>query len=314
MPTRTTHPALYHLLALGIIGLWGFTYVSIKLLYAHGLTAIDVLSLRTALAYLALVAFAPKWLFADTVFDELKIALLGLAWIPLYYGLEHLALQNAQASSVAMLMATGPLMTAIIAMAVFRQWRMHWTVVAGLCSSTTGAFLLWFDNTVLFQLGSVGLWLAVAAAFCWATYSVMLKTLSGYPMSFITRKAFGYGLLALIPFYLHQGGTDLTVLANPVVIGNLAFLALVTMSLCAVLWSRVSTVLGNRQASQYLYWVPVISAVLGLSVLGEDMSFIGLMGSVMILCGVWVAQYGIKRISSAFTLGDSEKLASGAGF
>lgn len=305
---------LYRVLALVIITLWGFTYISTKILYAYGLSAIDVLFLRTLLAYAALVAVAPKWFFADSTYDELKLALLGVVWVPLYYGLEHLALAGTQASTVAILLATGPLMTAFLAVLFFHRLRMHWTMIVGICSAATGVFLLWFDNQILFQLSGSAIALALGSAFFWAVYSMMLKTLSGYPLSFIARKAFGYGLLVLLPLYLYQGPTDFSLLANPGVLFNLAFLALVTMTLCAVLWNRVATHIGTASASQFLYWVPVISALIALVFLGEHISFIGVMGAAMILCGVWVAQYGIKRISAAFAVGDADKFLTGAGF
>ena len=76
------HPALYRFLALAIIAVWGFTYISTKILYAHGLSALDVLTLRTALAYVLLLAIAPKGLFSDTTKDEIKFALLGVVWVP----------------------------------------------------------------------------------------------------------------------------------------------------------------------------------------------------------------------------------------
>ena len=307
------HPTLYRFLALAIIAVWGFTYISTKILYAHGLSALDVLTLRTALAYVLLLAISPKWLFADTTKDEIKFALLGLVWVPLYYGLEHFALQATQASTVAILLATGPLMTAFIAAIFFRHFRMHFTTVMGLISAATGVFLMWFDNQVMFQLDGMASLMALGAAFCWALYSMMIKTLSGYPLSFIARKAFGYGLLALMPFYIAQGGTPLAKLADATVVTNLLFLGIVTMTLCAVLWSRVSKEIGIKSASQYLYWVPVVSAVAALTLLNDQLSFVGIMGAVMILCGVWVAQYGLKLISVAFAVGD-ERLLSNASF
>ncbi len=85
------------------------------------------------------------------------------------------------------------------------------------------------------------------------------------------------------------------------------------MTLCAVLWSRVSKEIGIKSASQYLYWVPVVSAVAALTILNDNLSFVGIMGAVMILCGVWVAQYGLKLISVAFAVGD-ERLLSNASF
>ncbi len=314
MLSPNTQHALYRGLALLIITVWGFTYISTKILYAHGLGALDVLFLRTALAYLALVVVSPKWFFADSTRDELKIAALGIVWVPLYYGLEHFALASTQASTVAILLSTGPLMTALLAVIFFHSFRMHWTMIVGLCSAATGVFLMWFDNQVLFEMNGTASLMTLGAAFFWALYSMMLKSLSGYPLSFVARKAFGYGLLALLPFYVMHGGTPIEKLLEPSVLFNVVFLALVTMTFCAVLWARVSAELGAKAAGQFLYWVPVISALAALAILNEHISFVGIMGAAMILCGVWVAQYGIKRISAAFAVGDAEKFLTGAGF
>lgn len=306
--------AIYHFLALGIILVWGFTYISTKVLYGYGLLPFGVLALRTLLAYLVIVALAPKKLFAENLYDEVKLAILGFTCVPLCYGLEHMAIYSTQALTAAIMMAVAPLMTGLLALIAFREFRLHWAMILGIVSAATGVALVFFDNQIIFGMSPLGSLFALGGALAWAVYAMIIRTLPNYSGSFIARKAFGYGFLASLPFVFNEGGINTAVLTEPVVIANLLFLAWGAMTLGYIAWNSVIDKLGSDTAGRYLYWVPIVTIVAGMSLLGEKLTFIGMMGTVMILCGVWAGQLGIKRISAAFALGDPERLSSRVGF
>ena len=87
--TRSTLPG--YLLALVAVAAWGLSYIATEYLYTQGLGPYAVLTIRTFLAYAVLAALSHKQIFADTLMDEAKFALLGVACIPFYHGLENLA-------------------------------------------------------------------------------------------------------------------------------------------------------------------------------------------------------------------------------
>ena len=96
---QTHSPLPGYLLAIAAVAAWGL-YIVTEWLYTQGLGPFAVLTLRTFLAYAVLLLLSHKQLLADGLLDEAKFALLGVACIPFYYGLENLALQQTNAGTV----------------------------------------------------------------------------------------------------------------------------------------------------------------------------------------------------------------------
>ena len=197
----------------------------------------------------------------------------------------------------------------------WHSFRLHWMSKLGICAAATGTFLVLFDTQIMQNLPGAGALFCVGAAFAWAVYSALLKSFSGYSGAFVARKAFGYGLLTVFPFYLAEGpAQSAPFLAEPEVIALLFFLAAGPTTLCTVLWNRAAVIAGASSVNHYLYWVPVVTISAGMTLLGETMSFVGLMGAAMILCGVWSSETGMKRVSAVLSGADPEKLSARISF
>ena len=83
----------YHLLALFVVLCWGMTLVSSKVLLNFGMQPWALVELRSVLAYGILIFLAPMQLYSGTMRGEITVALLGLTSIPLFFGLQTLALE-----------------------------------------------------------------------------------------------------------------------------------------------------------------------------------------------------------------------------
>lgn len=302
---QVRHTSFYQLLALLVTMMWGLNYVSSKVLFLQGAGPMGVLAIKIALAWAVLALISPKWIFADSPNHELMFALLGLTYVPLYQGLETLAIYHGQVSDIASVMACSPLMVAVIAVLGLKNSKVHWTMWLGIIIALTGVCLILIDTGLINGLSIMGIFLALGAGLGWALHSMFLKSFAGYPPSFIMRKAMGYGLLMILPFAFYENSLTLSMLEEPVVIGNFLFLAIGVMVIASVLWMRVTHELGNQAVEGWLYLVPLIAMTTGVFVLDNEVTFIGVMGLIMILCGVWAGQYGAKRISAAFAAIDA---------
>lgn len=67
----------YHLVAFLTVAIWGTTFVSTKVLMLNGLSPAQIFTLRFSIAYVLMLAFNHRRLFADSWQDEAKMALLG---------------------------------------------------------------------------------------------------------------------------------------------------------------------------------------------------------------------------------------------
>ena len=276
----------YHLLALFVVLCWGMTLVSSKVLLNFGMQPWALVELRSVLAYGILIFLAPMQLYSGTMRGEITVALLGLTSIPLFFGLQTLALEHGVVSTTASLIAMGPLLSGLLAMAALRTWKLHWMTFLGICTAATGTFLLYFDNAVLQDLPRLG-------------YSLVLRALADLPALFVMRKSTGYGILGALPFYLNEQPTDAAILFEvPVAGANLVFLALAATVIGYTLWHKAEQEIGASGTRWYTYLSPAVGIIGGLWFLNEEMSYIGVMGVGMILCGVVCAQTGLVRVAA----------------
>lgn len=270
--------------------IWGVTFVNSKVLLNHGLQAHEIFTIRFLLAYVCIWLISPHKLFANSFHDELLMILLGVTGGSLYFVTENMAVKIGYVSNVSFIVCTAPLLTTILALIFVRGVNVTRNLVVGSLLDVAGVALVVFNGQIVLKLDPLGDTLAFAAALSWAVYSLLLRKVSSYDSVFVTRKVFFYGLLTILPFYivwpLHFELRNMLQLS---VIGNLLFLGLVASFACFALWSYVSKKLGALTVSNYVYLNPVSTVVASSLVLHEQMTLMAMCGSVMILCGLYLA-------------------------
>ncbi|MDO5532545.1 DMT family transporter [Sutterella sp.] len=288
---------LYHFLALFVVCCWGLSFVSTKVLYGYGMGPWAVVAMRAVLAYGLLILIAPKDLFAGSVRNEIVVALVGIASVPLSYGLQNQALVTGQASTTAVLVCMGPAISGILALFALRTLKMHWMTFLGIVACATGSALVYFDAVIMHECATKGFWLGIIAACAFAFYSLVVRALGDLNPLLVLRKATGYGVIFSLPFFFNEGPTEAVLMQDPVVIGNFLFLALVVTAIGHSLWQYAEQGVGATAARAYVFLWPVVAIVAGIWMLDEVWSYIGIMGAAMILCGVFCAQTGLARVA-----------------
>ena len=287
----TPRPSVgYHILALATILVWGTTFASTKVLLMHELTPPEIMFYRFIIAYV-LTWFFSRQIWADTWLDELLLAVTGFTGGTLYFLAENTALDYSITSNVALVVCVTPVLTALLTSAVYRE---HLTkrLVVGSIIALLGVSFVVFNGAVL-KIHPLGDALALVAALAWAVYSVVIRRFDGrYTTWFVTRKVFFYGIVTMVPFIAGGmgGGLHLDKLLLPVVSGNIFFLSVVASMLCFYSWNLVLEKLGTVRASNYMYTQPIVSLICSVTVLGEPITSIALLGTVFILVGIYIAQ------------------------
>ncbi|MDE6469181.1 MAG: EamA family transporter, partial [Muribaculaceae bacterium] len=103
---------LGHLAALVAVSMWGYSFVSSKVLLDNGLGPVIIYVLRFALAYVLVAFISHKRLFASSWREEGMFCLCGLAAGSLYFIAENTALEYTLATNVSLLTSLSPLLTA----------------------------------------------------------------------------------------------------------------------------------------------------------------------------------------------------------
>lgn len=290
MKQKISDKALWHIIAILIIAVWGTTFISTKVLINHGLAPSEIFLLRFSIAYLGILLFGSRKIFADSFLDEFRMMVLGVVGGTIYFWTENTALKFSQANNVSFLVCTSPLWTSLLAIALGKLKMNRWLGAGTLCA-LLGMALVVFNGQFVLKLSPLGDGLAIAAAMSWAVYSLVMGTVSKrYSSVFITRKVFFYGLVGVIPIMLANGWTaPQGVLTEVPVVLNILFLGVVASLLCFVGWNKAIAKIGVVASSNYIYLNPIFTLTGSLAILSEKVTLISVAGSAFILLGVWLA-------------------------
>ncbi len=282
----------YHLVAFATVAIWGTTFVSTKVLMLNGLSPAQIFTLRFTIAYVLMLAFNHKRLFADSWQDELKMVLLGITGGSLYFLSENEAMNFTTTTNTSLIVCSCPLFATLLVRLVYRHsTRIHTIQLLGSLLAFLGMVIVVLNGRFVLHLSPVGDALAFSACICWAVYSLLMKAVSGkYSAAFITRKVFFYGVLTILPYYiLVPGLPQPTVFAKPQVIGNLLFLGCLASMICFLTWNWCIAKLGAVKATNWVYFNPITTMIFASWVLGETITAYFILGAVCILVGMYMA-------------------------
>lgn len=293
MPFSKLHkPYIGHMVAIVTVLVWGFTFINTKVLLGCGMSPVEIFVARFVVAYLGIWLFSPRRLWCTTWRDELRMLALGVTGGSLYFVAENEALRWTMASNVSFIVCSAPLYTILLALLLFRDVRATGRLLAGSALALVGIAAIIFNGHYVLHLSPRGDLLAFAAAWCWAFYSILIRSVSKhYSAVFITRKVFAYGLLTIIPFLLwHPWQFPLSGLLQPMVWTNLLFLSVVASLICFVLWSWAVKEIGALSSSNYIYLNPVATCIASAIILSEPITPIAILGLLLTIAGVYLAE------------------------
>ncbi len=279
-----------HLFAFVTIAIWSTAFVGNKVLLAY-LTPIEIMIDRFALGYVALLLIYPHWRLPRSWRDEGFFFILGALGIFVYFLFENFALMYTQATNVGLFMGAIPLFTAILAHFIIDDEHFSRKLLFGFMLAMTGMGMILFEGHG-FELRFRGDVLALFGAITFALYSALLKRApTGYHTIEITRKSFFYGLILMLLYRLIEGTPlHFAPLSQPVVWGNLLYLGLLSSGLAFLLYQRGIERIGSIAASNYIYLVPLLTAITGVIVLDEMITPMMVASGGLILLGLYVAQ------------------------
>lgn len=285
----------YHVVAFVVVVIWGSTFVFTKLLLIGGLTAAQVFTLRFLIAYVLLFAFSLTRrsfrLVCDSVKDEFLMLALGITGGSLYFLTENTALNYTTTTNTSLIVCLCPLFAAFFISVFYQSERMRAVQIVGSLMAAAGVVVVVLNGHFVLHLSPKGDALAFAACLCWALYSLLLIPAGKrYNSIFITRKVFFYGLLSMIPYYwLNPEFPPMEIVLQPDILANLLFLGCLASMGCYVTWTWVMKKLGAVIATNYVYINPVSTVIIAWLVLHEQITVYFLMGTALILAGMFLA-------------------------
>lgn len=288
-----------HLVAFVTVAIWGTTFVWTKLLIYNGISPAQIFTLRFVVAYLLMLAFSLCWQkgkhhkwFSDSWRDELLMLALGVTGGSVYFLTENEALRFTTATNTSLIVCSCPLLTMLIYRMFYKSERLRVAQLLGSLTACLGMVIVVLNGRFVLKLSPVGDVLAFMACLSWAFYSLMMKpALQRYSSVFITRKVFFYGVLTILPYYIVVPGfPTFDTLMQPAVLSNLLFLSVVASMACFLTWNWCIGRLGAVQATNWVYLNPIATIAAAWLVLDEEITAYFLIGSILILLGMYVSE------------------------
>lgn len=276
---------LAYILLTGVIITWGISFVSIKI----------VLKVFSPIA----MAFY-RFLIATTVLiiikrvtnkekvekhDMLRMAISGIFSITLYFIFENNGILRVSANSASIIIATLPI-AALISDKIFYKTKISRINIISIIASIFGIYLVIGKDVLSGSL--LGYLFMAGSIIVWCGYLVFTKPLfKKYSNITITTYQAIFGTLTFIPFLpfetVNYGGINLSIIIN------MLFLALICSSFGNFGYNYAYKELGVAVSTLFMNLCPVVTFIFSFLILGETLSLIQVIGSIIIIFSVYIA-------------------------
>lgn len=279
--------------------LWGLAFVGIKEALAE-LSPVTLTVLRFAIADACLVAVMAAARAARPRFgrrDIGRLAVLGVCGVPVYHIAINWGEERTGASVAALIVATAPVMVALLSAAVLRErtTARRWL---GIALAFAGVALLAAGRGSPGAGGSPGLAGALVAMLspaAWAVYTILAKPLTERASAIqVTAASMLVGSVGLLPFLRAETVREIAGLSG----SGWGWVLLLGAGSSVAGYFIFVWALGKMEATRvavFLYMVPVVALVASRLILDEPLGPSVLAAAALVIAGVVLAQYGGVR-------------------
>lgn len=229
--------------------------------------------------------------------DWLTLVLGGLFGVALNQMLFFMGLNLTFPIHASLIMMSTPLLITIIALFVLKE-RLKPQKALGLLMGISGAFLLMSAGKEITMTGNsaMGDFFVFLNAASYAIYLVMIKPLmQRYRPIIVIRWVFFFGFLFVLPFgypqfaaidWSHFQATDYAAVAFIVI----------CVTFFTYLWNIYALQhLSPSTAGAYIYLQPIFAAIISMVVIGEHLTWIKVLATILIFTGVYLVNFGFKK-------------------
>lgn len=285
MPVATHTRSILLLLLTMVV--WGSTFVVTK-----GLVELwppfTLALTRVGIGTLVLLPVALSRYKQGTHLPWGAICLMGFLGVTLYYLTFNLAMVHISASQGALVQASIPAMTALVAVLWLRERAsaLRWL---GIALSVGGVLIVFSGNgSASGQTTLLGNSLMFASVVCWAVYTALAKRVASFEPLVVTVCVMGTGTLLLLPFSAYeimQAGLEPMPMKGWM---GVLYLGCIASGLAYTLYNTSLRHLDASAVGVYTNLIPIVGVFTGIVFLGEPMSARAIIGGAIVMLGVWI--------------------------
>ena len=270
---------------------WGISFVATKAVLRE-VSPVTLIFVRFGIGALVLLAIVrelpPRRAWGP-------LALMGFVGVFVHQLLQSYALTMTSATNTGWLIGITPIWSAILSAIILRERFGLWKIV-GLVGGFAGALLVVtkgdFSARVLGRPSTTGDLLIFVSTINWALYSVLgHKTIRSLGPRRATSGAMLFGAMMLAPVFIARRGWTEVPRLTTTGWGALLFLAVACSALGYLFWYGALEHIEVSRVAALLYAEPLVTFAAAALLLGERVSAIVVIGGVLVLASVLVAQY-----------------------
>ncbi|MCC7572762.1 MAG: DMT family transporter [Candidatus Methanofastidiosum sp.] len=279
---------------LALVLIWSGSWIAIK----WGLTEIPPYSL----AFFRFLIACPV-IVAITYYLEgskslrinkneiIKFSILGLLGVTLVHAIQVYALKFTSAINSSILINFNVPFIAIFAM-MFLGEAFNKKTAFGIFVSFIGAVIIVVNGSLSgFQKINIGDILIILTGIFWAAYSVAGKrTMEQRTPLAMTSLSFLFGTIFLFPMALFESRFSFIGEVTLVGVGSVLYLSLLCSVYAYICWNRSMKCEKASNVAMFLYFVPVVTAIMAWFLLGEVITIFTVLGGILVIFGVYLAE------------------------
>jgi len=301
----TTRP-LSVIMASTVVCIWAASFIFIKLALIE-IPPMTLAFVRFAVATPLLIAItsrgrASREMMRDAIATDFwTFAFLGLIGVTLLYVFQFYSLKLISATAGSVIINLHAVFAMLLSAALLKE-PLTLRKIGGVFVAFSGVIVMTLQstNTSLNLIQPFGVVLMVAAALCWASYSVFgKKALQRYSNEVTTSCVFLLGTLFLAPFAIGEGRLNTLLDSSWLTWISVLFLAIPCSVVAYILWNRMIAVTDVTKVLVSLYFIPIPTAILSYVFLGETITYPLVVGAILVLAGVYLTASSTTRRKSS---------------
>jgi drug/metabolite transporter (DMT)-like permease len=285
------HFGIYPIILLSMI-FWGMSFVwsSIVFKYYNPITTIFLrLVISTLLLALFIIIFNK---YEKLKKEDIGLFLLSSLFNPfLYFIGENFGLKNSSPTISAVIIATIPLFTPLVAFFALKE-RISVLNVAGIFISFLGVGVMLVNPDLSLNASPMGLMFLFWAVVSAVIYSVFLKKLTQkYSSLTIITYQNAIGIIYFLPLFLYFDLDHfLTVRPNTELISSMLQLSFFASSLAFIFFTMAVKELGVSRTNVFSNLIPVFTAIFSAIFISEIFTATKIAGMAVVIAGVMISQ------------------------
>lgn len=284
----------FHIYAIITIIFWSLAYVLTRLALIH-FSAYSLGFLRYFVASCALIVIVIAVKIKPPKKSDLKwFALTGATGFFLYIITFNKGCETVTASTSSIIIATVPVITALIAHFIYKERLKGIQWVATALSFSGVALLTMFNG--IFTISNELIWLLLAAV-CLSLYNILQRKLTKTYSALQTSAFSIFGGTIMLSIFLPASVAEVKC-APAVPLLYVAILGVFSSAIAYVSWSKAFSLARNTSSvSNYMFVTPFLTTLLGFLLAGEIPDFLTILSGVIILSGLLLFNFGGRLIT-----------------